>query len=209
VTELSTPPFTDLLGDRWASITFVLNDYVQLHFDEATLNAYEWPIIRLGDVEWTIGDAGYRDALCERINATLATGRVVEKVSIQLEMSDGAHITIPLQSDEPGFETAEFSGESGWWVWTDDRPLDPSRLVDDSAVPAVYAVACCFCGKPVDSGDIDPVELTVGARADRVRIGGIGLQTLWCHADCLDATGMSDLHVTRPAFWDTGADGAE
>jgi hypothetical protein len=66
----------------------------------------------------------------------------------------------------------------------------------------VAGVACSFCGHGVEPGEIDPVELTIVARADRQRDDGIGTQTCWCHAACLEASGLSDLHVTRPEFWE-------
>jgi hypothetical protein len=66
----------------------------------------------------------------------------------------------------------------------------------------VRGVACSFCGGRVEPGEIDPVVLTVTARADRPRRDGIGVQTCWCHAECLEASGLSDLHVTRAEFWE-------
>jgi len=63
----------------------------------------------------------------------------------------------------------------------------------------VRGVACCFCGESVQHGDIDPVSIAVTARSDREDRAS---QTLWCHSSCLSATGMSDLHVTRPEFWE-------
>jgi hypothetical protein len=66
----------------------------------------------------------------------------------------------------------------------------------------VRGVACSFCGLSVEPGEIDPVALTVTARADRPRKDGLGAQTSWCHAACLEASGLSDLHVTRAEFWE-------
>ena len=63
-------------------------------------------------------------------------------------------------------------------------------------------VACCFCGERVEPGLIDPVSLTVEARSDRPRDDGFGVQSMWCHAACLEESGASDLHVTRPEYWE-------
>ena len=63
-------------------------------------------------------------------------------------------------------------------------------------------VVCSFCGETVEPGPIDPVELSITARADRRRDDGMGTQLSWCHASCLEASGLGDLHVTRSAFWD-------
>jgi hypothetical protein len=70
----------------------------------------------------------------------------------------------------------------------------------------VAGVSCCLCDQPIESGIVDPVMLTVEARCDRRSDDGIGVQVMWCHAVCLEATGMTDLHVTRPEFWQTTDD---
>jgi hypothetical protein len=62
-------------------------------------------------------------------------------------------------------------------------------------------VGCCFCDHHIEPGEIDPVTLTIHARSDRPRDDGLGLHTTWCHAACLEATGIADLHVTQPEFW--------
>jgi hypothetical protein len=66
----------------------------------------------------------------------------------------------------------------------------------------IGGVNCCFCDKHVEPGAIDPVTVTIEARSDRPRDDGFGTQTNWCHAACLEASGMTDLHVTRPEFWE-------
>ena len=46
----------------------------------------------------------------------------------------------------------------------------------------------------------DPRERSWGAaRSDRPRDDGLGLQTTWCHAACLETTGIADLHVPNPS----------
>lgn len=35
-----------LIGDRLVAVTFVLNDYLQLQFDEASMNVDVWPHVR-------------------------------------------------------------------------------------------------------------------------------------------------------------------
>jgi|1186.fasta_scaffold83108_1 hypothetical protein len=71
----------------------------------------------------------------------------------------------------------------------------------------VTGVVCSFCGEAVRSGEIDPVELTITARADRPHGEGFGVQMSWCHAACLEASGLSDLHVTRPEYWEDVPEG--
>ena len=72
----------------------------------------------------------------------------------------------------------------------------------------VRGVLCSFCYEKVEPGEIDPVQLLITARADRRRSDGIGTQQSWCHAACLEAAGLSDVHVTRAEFWED-ADEAE
>jgi hypothetical protein len=66
----------------------------------------------------------------------------------------------------------------------------------------VRGVVCSFCGEHVEPGDIDPVEMTITARADRPHPEGFGVQMSWCHAACLDASGISDVHVIDPDYWE-------
>jgi predicted RNase H-like HicB family nuclease len=59
---------------------------------------------------------------------------------------------------------------------------------------------CSFCGEVIEPAEVDPVELVITARADRRRDDRIGTQMSWCHAACLNASGLRDLHVTRSEF---------
>ena len=43
---------------------------------------------------------------------------------------------------------------------------------------------------------------TIVARADRKRDDGIGKEMCWCHAACLEAAGLRNLHVTTAEFWE-------
>jgi hypothetical protein len=72
----------------------------------------------------------------------------------------------------------------------------------------VSGVGCSFCGRHIEPSEIDPIELTITARADRPRDDGFGIQTSWCHAACLESAGLSEIHVTRAAYWE-GIDAPE
>jgi hypothetical protein len=65
----------------------------------------------------------------------------------------------------------------------------------------IDGVACSFCGGGIEPGEVDPVELTITGQDDRPRNDGFGVQTNWCHAACLEAAGLSDLHLTQPSYW--------
>ena len=64
-------------------------------------------------------------------------------------------------------------------------------------------MSCCFCDRAIEPGFVDPVTLTIEARSDRRRNDGFGVQTSWCHAECLEASGMPALHVTRREYWES------
>ena len=70
----------------------------------------------------------------------------------------------------------------------------------------VVGVMCSFCHERVEPGDIDPVQLVITARADRPREDGMGSQQSWCHALCLEESGLKEVHVIRPEFWEDTPD---
>jgi hypothetical protein len=70
----------------------------------------------------------------------------------------------------------------------------------DAGDHRIAGVMCSFCGETIAPGEIDPVELRITARADRPDPDGFGVQLSWCHATCLEASGLGDLHVTRPEY---------
>jgi hypothetical protein len=109
-------PFASFLGERLSSVEFVLNDYVQLRFDGPTLNAYAHPFVLAGGREYHWGDAGYRDALCDRILARVLRGRATP-TEIVIEL-DGASITVSnLAEDVAGPESAVLTTDEGLWMW--------------------------------------------------------------------------------------------
>lgn len=110
-------PFASLRGSRLSSVEFVVNDYVQLRFDGPTLNAYAPPVVSVNGRDFRWGEAGYRDALCDRVLARISVGWASPD-EIVIEMDDGSRITISNRvEDAVGPESAELSTEGGWWVW--------------------------------------------------------------------------------------------
>ena len=52
-----------LIGDRLVAVTFVLDDYMQLQFDDASMNVEAWPMVTYDDRTWRHTDPGFSDAL--------------------------------------------------------------------------------------------------------------------------------------------------
>src|SRR6266550_2129441 len=95
VEKRNEKPFQSLLGEQLAAVDFA-EDYVALRFvgpEGPPLYARNPPSVRIGTEVCNQGDAGYRDALCDRISARLVTGFVTES-EIVLELDDGATLTI-------------------------------------------------------------------------------------------------------------------
>lgn len=75
-----------LVGDRLVAVTFVLDDYLQLQFDNASMNVSVWPAVHYGGGIWRGADVGYSDCLRH------LCGSAVEATS---EMpDDGLRITL-------------------------------------------------------------------------------------------------------------------
>lgn len=114
---------------RLASVQFVLNDYVRLHFesnaldgDLPVLDCFAWPRIDVADREWREADAGYGDVF-----RRLAPGDVLEAAEapghgMSVVLDTGTLIIDP-RLDEVVVEIALLAmGDGSWDVW---RPGDP------------------------------------------------------------------------------------
>lgn len=111
-------PFARLVGDRLYAVNFVLNDYVQLSFDNARLNAYAHPVVKVGEQVFRWGDSEYRNALCDRILSHIRSGWVTpDEIVIQLD--DESELAISNRAEDAhGPESAELSVDGGGlWVW--------------------------------------------------------------------------------------------
>ena len=112
-----------LVGDRLVAVTFVLDSYLQLQFDDATMNVEVWPEVQTVDGRWGADRLGYADALrrlCgqqvvatseqpgDGLRITLSSGEVHINpgkddvvVEIALLMLDGGRWTCWLPGEEP------------------------------------------------------------------------------------------------------------
>ena len=112
-------PFASLMGERLSSITFVM-DYVQFNFDTRTLTAIIQPVVTVGGRSFRSGEQDYRDALCERISATVvAVSLTAEETLIQLDAGSTLVISNRVE-DAVGPESAYLHDADGT-VWV-QRP---------------------------------------------------------------------------------------
>mgnify|MGYP001601920903 len=113
-------PFAALIGLRLGSVEFVM-DYHQLRFDGgARLEALTSPVVRVGRDEFSVGDPGYRDALCEGIGATVTAAKVEENREAYVRLGDEIEIAISLRAedyqDRPEALVFELDRDN-FWVW--------------------------------------------------------------------------------------------
>lgn len=113
-------PLAALIGLRLASVEFVM-DYHQFRFDGgARIEALIPPVVRVGQSELSVGDPGYRDALCEGIGATVTAAKVEEGNEACMRLSSGIEIAISLRAedyrDRPEALVFELDRDN-FWVW--------------------------------------------------------------------------------------------
>ena len=107
-----------LVGEELNAVSFVI-DYVEFHFNGPVLRALVPPQLETASGLVRFPNPGSRDALCGLIGATVLGVAVNEDHHIQLTLSKGQRLVIPL--DDPAQaspEAATFQGEAV------DGPLD-------------------------------------------------------------------------------------
>lgn len=87
-----------------SAVTFV-RDYVQLHFDGPTINAFTLPAVVVRDSILVGGDVGYRDALCARVGSTVVDAYAEPRDALRIWFSDGSSFSISLRPEDR--QTAE------------------------------------------------------------------------------------------------------
>lgn len=119
-----------LTGDRLVAVTFVLDSYLQLQFDSASMNVEVWPEVHFDSRIWRVADCGYGDVLRHlcglRVEST--SEKAGDGLRIKLEQGeihinpsrDEVYVEIALLrlAPEPG---ARQPGE--WMCW---RPGEDS-----------------------------------------------------------------------------------
>ncbi|WP_316667985.1 hypothetical protein [uncultured Propionibacterium sp.] len=106
-----------LIGDRLVSVSFVLNDYVQLQFDEASMNIEVFPRIVTSERTWSESELGYADVF-RRLGGQ-------DVIAASERMGDGLRITfgtgqihIDPAYEEIAVEIATLRvADSRWMCW--------------------------------------------------------------------------------------------
>ena len=70
---------------------------MQLHFDRPFISAYTWPRIRIGDKVIHLGDAGYRDRLCDQIAKLVADVAEQKDDKLAVVFADGVSLEPEVQ----------------------------------------------------------------------------------------------------------------
>ncbi|MFE3448741.1 hypothetical protein ACFXJ8_07370 [Nonomuraea sp. NPDC059194] len=113
-----------LVGEEMSSVIFV-RDYVQLDFDGPRLSLFVWPRVITDSTVWSMGDPGYRDALCALIGHTVLAATEDAGAGLVVDFGCGAVLVKPEPSHLEGPEIAMlggFTGRADWMVW---RPGEP------------------------------------------------------------------------------------
>lgn len=98
----------ELVGHVLSSVEFV-EDYVQLRFDGPCLTAYTAPIVTWGSESLSLGQPGYRDALCRQIGCRVERAEVDDQ-QVSIVFESGAAVSISLREDDyRGPEALQFS----------------------------------------------------------------------------------------------------
>lgn len=99
---------TELVGEELNAVCFVM-DYVEFHFNGPLLRALSNPVLEKGKERHAFPAPGSRDALCSLIGATVVEVDVRDEVAIEIGLSSGHVLRIPLdQSARIGPEAAHF-----------------------------------------------------------------------------------------------------
>ena len=98
--------FSHLIGEQLSAIVFVM-DYLQLQFDDYLLSIMT-PLTVSDENYYSLGDSGYRDALCRRI-AQKVTSTVLAEDYLDIIFADHAGFRISLKDEDyAGAEAINF-----------------------------------------------------------------------------------------------------
>jgi hypothetical protein len=116
--EMNEIPLGPIVGEQLTAVTFI-HDYLQLQFDATlAMTLLVFPVLNVGDNRLSIGEPGYRDALCERIEKTVTHAYVRENEEMRIAFSDASSISVSLrEADRIGPETVLFHNGPKLWVW--------------------------------------------------------------------------------------------
>ncbi len=114
-----------IVGEQLSEVIFI-HDYIQLTFQGPRLTAWTTPQVNTGTGWLKYKEAGYCDALCSCIGATVQRALVVQDkvtgadVELYFEFVDGAIISVSTKPDDirpGGAEAAMLETDDGLAVW--------------------------------------------------------------------------------------------
>jgi hypothetical protein len=118
-----------LVGDRLVAVTFVLDDYLQLQFDDANMNIDTWPAVEHDGRTWHNSDAGYGDVLRHLCGLTVQATSEETGDGLRISFETGV-IHINPSADQAGVEIATLhlapapeQSQGEWMCW---RPGEES-----------------------------------------------------------------------------------
>lgn len=84
-----------------------------------------WPTVSRGETRLTVGDPGYRDALCSLIGSEILSTTEAVQSGFAVVLDRGAVLVKPTWDELRGPEIAHLSGldDQAWMVW---RPGEES-----------------------------------------------------------------------------------
>jgi hypothetical protein len=116
-----TDAFGFLVGLKLCAVTFIL-DYYQLLIGTEGLSIYSHPKVQFPHRVLRFGDAGYRDALCERIGAEVVNARDTH-AELTIEFNDGTRFVISFRpEDRVGGGPESLVAQNGMLVVGDSIP---------------------------------------------------------------------------------------
>jgi hypothetical protein len=109
----------ELVGEDLSSVVFVA-DYVQFDFNGPRLTVFVWPTAQTFGEKRTIGDPGYRDALCGLITRSVTATLDTAEDGVVLKFDNDALTIKPSAADLGGPEIAMLQmndASKRWEVW--------------------------------------------------------------------------------------------
>jgi len=108
-----------VVGRQLSAVTFV-QDYIQLQFDGALLNAYVWPTVETQGRKTTRESSNYRNVLCDQIGRNVVEVSEIggEALVVRLEGTTTIRVSLDEQ-DRTSVEAALFHDDMGgtFAVW--------------------------------------------------------------------------------------------
>ncbi|TGE28087.1 hypothetical protein [Hymenobacter metallicola] len=102
--------FAELINQQLSAVIFV-QDYLQLDFDGNRMTMYEWPTLRMPQVDRSFGELEYRNDLCGFIARKISSVVLRENEYLTLEFHDtSASIELNLSTGREAMYYVQYDG---------------------------------------------------------------------------------------------------